>query len=178
VPQIISAIALAASQGLTIPIVYNCSGYEWLPALQLLDGIVDIYMPDVKYADSVIGQELSKIPNYWEITQAALKEMHRQVGDLVIDERGIASRGLIVRHLVLPNNLAGTKEVMEFIAREISPESYINIMDQYTPEFKAGCHPQVSRHITQAEFREAITIARKASSRFRFAHQKMLISMK
>jgi putative pyruvate formate lyase activating enzyme len=168
VPQIVAAVAWAAEHGLRIPLVYNSSGYDEKTTLERIAGLVDIYMPDFKYADSLIARRLSCVPSYWDVTTAALKEMHRQVGDLVVDAEGIARLGLIIRHLVLPGQLAGTETVMRFIAEEISPFSYINLMDQYFPEFKAKSDPDLNRPITRAEFRDAVQAARKASPHFRF----------
>jgi len=169
VPQIVAALALAARQGLRIPLVYNCGGYELVETLQKLEGIVDIYMPDFKYADPDIALRLSKAPHYPRYAKEALKEMQRQVGDLVLDKRGIAVKGLIIRHLVLPGGLAGTEEVMEFIAREISPTAYVNVMAQYYPAYEAYRYPPLNRRITREEYMEALEAARRASPRFRFA---------
>ena len=162
--QIIAALPYAIERGLDVPLVYNCGGYEELNTLRLLEGIFDIYMPDFKYGDSKKALHLSGTPHYVETAMEALKEMHRQVGDLVIDERGIALRGLLVRHLVLPAGLAGTRRVMEFISGEISPETYVNIMDQYRPCFQASA-PPMNRRITPAEFQEALDMAREAGIR-------------
>lgn len=161
VPQIIKAIYIAREHGLRLPIVYNSGGYEAIETLKILDGIVDIYMPDFKYADSALAEKYSKIKNYPQVAKLALKEMHRQVGDLIIDEEGVAVRGLLVRHLVLPNNIAGTEEVVKFIAEEISKNTYINIMDQYRPCWQADQYPELNRRINQKEFEEAINIALK-----------------
>ena len=169
VPQIVAALAVAAELGLRIPLVYNSSGYDEKATLEKLNGLVDIYMPDFKYADPLVGKRLSCVDSYTEVTETAIKEMHRQVGDLMVDERGIARRGLIIRHLVLPGDLAGTEAVLDFIAREISPYSYINIMDQYYPEFKAGQFPELNRRITSREYQAALVAAKKASSHFRLA---------
>ncbi|HKZ15941.1 MAG TPA: radical SAM protein [Geobacteraceae bacterium] len=159
--QILAALPHAVERGLDVPLVYNCGGYEEVATLRLLDGIFDIYMPDFKYGDSATALRFSGSPRYVETAKEALKEMHRQVGDLVMDERGIALRGLLVRHLVLPAGLAGTAEVMDFIAREISPDTYVNIMDQYRPCYKAHEYPPLNRRITAAEFKEAVAIARE-----------------
>ena len=159
--QILAALPHAVERGLDVPLVYNCGGYEEAATLRLLDGIFDIYMPDFKYGDSATALRFSGSPRYVETAKEALKEMHRQVGDLVMDERGIALRGLLVRHLVLPAGLAGTGEVMDFIAREISPDTYVNIMDQYRPCYKAHEYPPLNRRITAAEFKEAVAIARE-----------------
>lgn len=162
VPQILEGLLVAAQKGLRLPIVYNTSAYDDVDTLRLLDGIVDIYMPDMKYADTVIGARLSKVPVYPSIAQTAIKEMHRQVGDLELDEEGLAIRGLLVRHLVLPENLAGTAEVMQFLVGEISRDTYINIMDQYHPVDKATRHPQLNRPVTAAEVHTAIQLAKTA----------------
>ena len=159
VPQLIEAIAIAAADGLSVPIVYNCGGYESLATLRLLDGIVDIYMPDFKYTDSEPAEALSHAADYPEVAKGALKEMHRQVGDLVLDDRGIATRGLLVRHLVLPNGLAGTAEAMRFLAEEISPNTYVNVMAQYRPCHQADKHAQINRPITTREHRDALRMA-------------------
>jgi putative pyruvate formate lyase activating enzyme len=158
-PQLIEATAIAAEQGLMLPIVYNCGGYESLRTLRLLDGIVDIYMPDLKYTDPAPAERLSNAPDYPEVAKAALREMHRQVGDLVLDERGIALRGLLVRHLVLPCGLAGTAEAMRFLAEEISPNTYVNVMAQYRPCADAHRDPQINRPITTQEYRAAVKMA-------------------
>ena len=159
VPQMLEGLLIAAQQGLRLPIVYNTSSYDDLDMLQLMDGIVDIYMPDIKYADTEIGRRLSKVPDYPQAAQAAIKEMHRQVGDLALDEEGLAVRGLLVRHLVLPGDLAGTGEVMQFLAEEVSRDTYVNIMDQYHPAAKASRHPQLNRPIMYSEVDEAVRLA-------------------
>ena len=159
--QIVSALPYAIERGLEIPLVYNCGGYESLETIKLLDGIFDIYMPDFKYGSNESAKKLSAAPDYVEITKVAIKEMHRQVGDLVIDRRGIAQKGLLIRYLVLPEGLAGTREVIRFITKEISPNSYVNIMDQYRPCYKAFEHPPMDRRITSEEFEEAVRIARE-----------------
>ena len=159
VPQMLEGILVAAQRGLRLPIVYNTSSYDDVDMLKILDGVVDIYMPDFKYADTVIGRRLSKIPDYPARAQAALKEMHRQVGDLELDDEGLALRGLLVRHLVLPGGLAGTEEVMGFLATEISRETYVNIMDQYHPAAKADRHPILNRPITSREVDQARNLA-------------------
>lgn len=173
-PQILKSLVLACQQGLNIPIVYNCGGYEPLEILTLLDGVVDIYMPDAKYADEENAFKLSGIKNYPEVMKRALKEMHRQVKELQIDQKGIATKGLLIRHLVLPNNLAGTPEIMKFIANELSPNSYVNIMDQYRPCFKAEKYPDVNRRITGEEFAQALESARKEGLHRGFEDQRAL----
>ncbi len=159
-PQIIEALGIAYSKGLELPIVYNCGGYESLEALKLLDGLVDIYMPDLKYTDPQVGEELSQAPDYYQVAKGAIKEMFRQVGDLELDQRGIAQRGLLLRHLVLPDGLAGTEEAMRFIAQEVSVDTYVNIMDQYRPCYKATETPRLNRRITKEEYQKAMEIAR------------------
>ncbi|MGB9703474.1 MAG: radical SAM protein [Candidatus Micrarchaeales archaeon] len=161
VPQIVKALSIAIRKGLRIPLVYNTSSYDNVEILKLLDGICDIYLPDAKYSNDEIAFKYSNAPNYFEIMKQAIKEMHRQVGDLVIDENGIAKRGVIVRHLVLPNGLAGSREILEFIAKEISKNTFINIMDQYTPYYKAFEYPELSRRITSKEYFEVLQIAKE-----------------
>jgi len=160
-PPILRSFEIAVKKGLTIPIVYNCGGYESLHALKLLDGIVDIYMPDFKYSDPEMALRYSNAGDYPDVAKAAIREMHRQVGDLII-ENGIAKRGLLVRHLVLPEGIAGTEGVVEFIAEEISKNTYVNIMDQYRPCFRAFDMPPMNRRITDKEYRDAIKMARDA----------------
>jgi len=172
--QILKALTIACQKGLNLPIVYNCGGYEPLEMLALLDGIVNIYMPDAKYADEQTAFKLSGIKNYPEVMKRALKEMHRQVGDLQIDQRGIATKGLLIRHLVLPDNSAGTAEIMKFIAHELSTDSYVNIMDQYRPCFKAERYPKVNRRITSEEFSQAVESAKKEGLHRGFEEQRVL----
>ena len=155
VAQIIAAVAIAAEQGLELPLVYNTGGYDSPEALRLLDGIIDIYMPDMKYGDSTKARDFSHVRNYVEVNRAAVREMHRQVGDLVMDEQGIAERGLLVRHLVLPENVSGTDEVLGFVAEKISPDTYINLMDQYRPCYRADEDPPLDRRIARTEFEQA-----------------------
>jgi putative pyruvate formate lyase activating enzyme len=140
VPQILKALVIAIDKGLNIPLVYNTGGHDSVATLKLLDGIIDIYMPDIKYSASKIAQKYSHVDNYWETVQKAVKEMHKQVGNLIINKQGIAQKGLLVRRLVLPNNLAGTEKVMEFLA-SLSKHIFINIMDQYYPAHKAHSYP-------------------------------------
>lgn len=161
VPAIVAAIELARKSGLTLPTVYNCGGYDSVETLQLLAGYMDIYMPDMKYSDSEVAKELSAAPDYPQVNFAAVKEMHRQVGDLVIGDDSLAQRGLLVRHLVLPNDIAGTDKVLAFIAEEISTNTYVNIMDQYRPCYRAEEVPELNRTITAAEFEHALDIARR-----------------
>lgn len=159
VAQIVEALCIAVPKGLRLPLVYNTGGYDSLEALALLDGIVDIYMPDMKYGDARIARRYSKVRDYVEVNHAAVKEMHRQVGDLELDEQGIARRGLLVRHLVLPGQVAGTEAVLAFLAREISAETYLNLMDQYHPCYRADEYPPLDRPLTAAEYQEALGLA-------------------
>ena len=147
---IAAAVELARQRGLKLPTVYNTGGYDSVETLGLLEGFVDIYMPDMKYADSKVSEELSAAPDYPEVNFAAVKEMHYQVGDLNV-ENGLAARGLLVRHLVLPENLAGSFEVIDFLAEQISAKTTINIMDQYRPCYKASSHPKINRRPTYEE---------------------------
>ncbi len=165
VPHILDALELAAGMGLHLPLVYNSGGYDFVQTLELLDGIVDIYMPDMKYSDEKTAEQLSGIKDYSKVNKAAIKEMHRQVGDLQMDEQGIAQRGLLVRQLVLPNKLAGTEEIVRFLAREVSTNTYLNIMAQYHPCYKAFDIPSLSRPVHKQEFREAIDLAHQQGLR-------------
>ena len=168
VAQILEAVYLAAHQGLCIPLVYNSGGYDCLEALRLLDGVIDIYMPDMKYSDARVGQAYSHAADYPAVNRGAVKEMHRQVGDLVMDREGLAVRGLLVRHLVLPNNLAGTPQIARFLARSISRATYLNLMDQYRPDFHAGQHADLNRQLTPEEYARARS-AVEAAGLTRFA---------
>jgi len=147
---IVAAMELARKSGLTLPTVYNSGGYDLVETLRLLEGYIDIYMPDMKYSDSEVAKELSAAPDYPEVNFAAVKEMHRQVGDLQV-ENGLATRGLLIRHLVLPNGLAGSIKIIDFLAGQISPKTVINVMDQYRPCYKAHLHPQINRRPTLQE---------------------------
>jgi len=147
---IVAAIELARKSGLTLPTVYNTSGYDLVETLKLLEGYMDIYMPDMKYSDSKVAKELSAAPDYPEVNFAAVKEMHRQVGDLQV-ENGLAIRGLLVRHLVLPNGLAGSVKIIDFLAEQISPKTVINVMEQYRPCYKAFSYLQINRRPTPQE---------------------------
>jgi len=161
-PQILAGVLIAAQAGLRLPLVYNTGGYDGLELLKLLDGVVDIYMPDMKYASAQVARHYSKIPNYPQANQAAVREMHRQVGDLQLDEQGLARRGLLVRHLVLPNGLAGTGDIVRFLAEEISINTYLNLMDQYHPAFNARQFPKLNRKITPQEFQSAVDLTHTA----------------
>jgi putative pyruvate formate lyase activating enzyme len=162
-PQMMKAILIARERGLRAPIVYNCGGYEALDTLRALDGFIEIYMPDAKYADGEAARELSSAPDYPEVNRAALREMHRQVGDLAI-EGGLATRGLLVRHLVLPNGMAGSRAVLDFL-KELSPRTYVNVMAQYRPCYRAHECPKINRHLTPAEFHEAYAYAARLGLR-------------
>jgi putative pyruvate formate lyase activating enzyme len=161
-PQILAAVLIAAQAGLAVPLVYNSGGYDALAALRLLDSVVDIYMPDMKYADDDVARAYSGVDGYPEVNQAAVAEMHRQVGDLRVNENGVATRGLLVRHLVLPGGLAGTRAVARFLARRISENTYVNVMDQYRPCYEADRHPTLARRITPDEWRAAVVEVRGA----------------
>ncbi len=158
-PQLVRAIEIAVERGLKLPIVWNCSGYENVELIKMLEGIVDIYMPDMKYGSSEPAKKYSNAPDYFERCKEAVKEMHRQVGDLKVKE-GIAYRGLLIRHLVLPNDLAGSERILKFIAQEISKDTYVNIMAQYRPEGEAYKYEELSRRITRDEFMKVLELAK------------------
>jgi putative pyruvate formate lyase activating enzyme len=165
VPQIVEALSIAIGGGLRVPLVYNTSGYDSLESLRLMDGLVDIYMPDLKFWDPDMARRYSKAEDYPQAAREGLKEMHRQVGDLVLDENGVARRGLLVRHLVMPGAVAGTRGVMRFLSREISTNSYVNLMDQYHPAGKSERYPEIHRLITEEEYQQAYEIAREEGIR-------------
>ncbi|MBA5942532.1 MAG: radical SAM protein [Methanophagales archaeon] len=160
-PQIVKALKIAVENGLHIPIVYNSSGYESRNIIALLDGIVDIYMPDIKCSDPGNAKRYHNAPDYFSVCKDAVKEMHRQVGDLTIDNLGIAVSGLLIRHLVLPGGVADAVDIFEFIAREISEESYVNIMAQYRPMYRAYEYKELNRGVKMSEYREVITTAKR-----------------
>ncbi len=162
IAQIVEALIIAIDKGLEIPIVYNCGGYESEDTIKLLDGIIDIYMPDIKYSDNETAKKYSAAIGYWEAVTSAVKEMHRQVGDLKISRRGIAQRGLIIRHLVLPNNITGSRKAIDFVSSEISPSTYLNIMDQYHPSFRANKYPLINRRISSDEYESVLMHAKQA----------------
>jgi putative pyruvate formate lyase activating enzyme len=163
VPNIVAGLRTAIRRGLRAPIVYNCGGYEPVEIIKLLDGIVDIYLPDFKYTDGAMAEKYStRARDYPEVAAAAIAEMHRQVGELVVDENGIALRGLMIRHLVLPDNIAGTDKFVQFVATKLTRSTYANIMAQYRPEHKAKGIPELSRRITTSEYERAIRWAREA----------------
>lgn len=161
VPMIVDAVSRARRNGLTLPLVYNSSGYESVRTLRLLDGIIDIYLPDAKYADPAAALRYSSAPDYAAVNAAALEEMFRQVGLLSCDDNGIARRGLIVRHLVLPGDIAGTDAVLSFIARSLSPEVHISLMAQYHPAHLCAEYPILNRRITRSEYRTALALLEK-----------------
>ncbi|MEE4166857.1 MAG: radical SAM protein [Desulfocapsaceae bacterium] len=159
VPQILAGLIIALGKGLEIPIVYNSSGYEAEQTLAILDGVIDIYMPDFKFWSEQSSRKYCHTEDYPDTARAALLSMHRQVGDLLIDDHGLASGGLLVRHLVMPGSLDETKAILKFIATSISPATYVNIMDQYRPCGAAGQHAELGRTVTGAEYLEALRFA-------------------
>ena len=164
VPQVLEALVLAVGRGLRLPLVYNTSAFDSLDSLELMDGVVDIYMPDFKFWDPALAKLYIKAPNYPEAARRAIREMHRQVGPLVLDKNGIAKRGVLLRHLVMPGGIAGTREIMQWIASELGPETYINLMAQYAPAgrvLEEDRYADIDRRITQSEFREALAAARE-----------------
>jgi putative pyruvate formate lyase activating enzyme len=162
VPQIVEALIPAIHLGLKVPLVYNSSGYDSRETLALLDGIFDIYMPDFKFWENQWADRFCNAPDYREVAVDALKEMHRQVGDLVMDDEGIARKGLLVRHLVMPNHVAGSEKIMAFLANEISQNTYVNVMDQYRPCGTAHADETIDRRLTADEYRSAVDAARNA----------------
>ncbi len=162
VPQILEALVLARENGLKVPLVYNSGGYDSVETLRLLNGIFDIYMPDAKYGSDKSALKYSDAKNYTHIMKMAIKEMYKQVGDLTIDERGITMRGILVRHLVLPGELASTAEVVRFLAEEVSRNTYLNVMSQYRPEYNACRFPELDRGITLKEYGDALLLAAQA----------------
>lgn len=163
VPQVLEALAIAVEKGLRLPIVYNTSAYDSLDSLKLMDGVVDIYMPDFKIWDERLSLKYLLAKDYPETARNAIKEMHRQVGELKMDENDVAKRGVLVRHLVMPDGIAGTKEIIRFLAEDISRDSFVNIMDQYHPSGKVNNekYPEINRRTTSAEYLEAMKIARE-----------------
>ncbi len=164
VPAIAAALETARKLGVTIPAVYNTGGYDSVETLEILEGFMDIYMPDMKYSDSAAAEELSGAADYPQVNRDAVREMHRQVGDLRV-EKGLAVRGLLVRHLVLPDNLAGSYETIDFLAEEISPKTAINVMDQYRPCYNANLHPKINRRPTSEEIESVLQYAARKGLR-------------
>jgi len=162
VPQILQALIIAVEHGLHVPLVYNTGGYDKVDTIRILDGVFDIYMPDFKFWDAHWAERFCNAPDYRKQAVAAIREMHRQVGDLVVNESGVAVKGLLVRHLVMPNDVAHTKEVMTFLAEKISKDTYVNVMDQYRPCGKAIWDPAVNRRITRNEYVTALRWAKEA----------------
>jgi putative pyruvate formate lyase activating enzyme len=162
VPQILEALIPARKMGLKVPLVYNSGGYDSVETLRLLDGVFDIYMPDMKYGSDEMALKYSNAPQYTKFAKAAILEMHRQVGDLAIDESGLAARGLLVRHLVLPEGAAGTEEVVRFLSKEVSKDTYLNVMAQYRPEHMACGYSEINRRISVQEYKEAVRMASDA----------------
>lgn len=176
-PQLLEALAVAAERGLNLPLVYNSSGYDSVETLRWFEGVVDIYMPDFKFWDATVAARLADAPDYPDVARAAMKEMHRQVGDLVLDDNGLARRGLLVRHLVMPHELAGTSAFTEWLAQEISPHTHLNVMAQYHPDGRvagpqgAQLYPELARPITAAEYQKALA-ASQAAGLYRFDHRQ------
>ncbi len=161
VHNIVAAVEIAIKKGLNIPLIYNSSGYDSIETIKILDGIIDIYMPDFKFMNSKTAEDTCDASDYPEISLNAIKEMQRQVGDLVVSDEGIAEKGLIIRHLVMPNDVCDTKAIMEKISDEVSKKAFVNIMPQYRPLYKASDNNLISRPITGEEFSEALAIAKK-----------------
>lgn len=164
-PQLTKALFVARGNGLRLPVVYNTGGYDSPELIEMLSGIIDIYMPDIKYGSNENASRYSGAKHYWDIVRLSVKKMHSQVGDLVIDASGIAKRGLLIRHLVLPNDIAGSDKVLEFIKEEISEDSYVNIMRQYSPYFKASEYEELARGITQEEYTRVLNKAKELGLR-------------
>lgn len=159
--HLLRALDIAAGRGLRLPLVYNTHGWENLDVLAALDGVVDVYLPDLKWGDAAMGEKYSGVPNYPATTQAALLEMHRQVGTAWPDPDGLIRRGLMIRHLVMPNRVAGTREVLRWIAENLPRDTYVNLMSQYFPTYRAHEYPEIARGITRAEYAEAIEWAKE-----------------
>jgi putative pyruvate formate lyase activating enzyme len=162
VPQILTALIYAVERGLNLPLVYNCSGYETIATLALLDGVIDIYMPDFKFWNAQSVDPYAHAPDYRQKATAAIQEMYRQVGDLILDRKGLARRGLLLRHLVMPGALDETKEILYFISRNISANTYVNIMDQYRPCGRAADFPPIDKPLSAEEYQQALEIAEEA----------------
>jgi putative pyruvate formate lyase activating enzyme len=164
-PQLVKALFIAREKGLKLPVVYNTGGYDSPELIEMLDGIIDIYMPDIKYGSNENANKYSGAKDYWDVVRVSVKKMHSQVGDLVIDNSGIARRGLLIRHLVLPNDIAKSNEVLKFIREELSEDTYVNIMKQYTPYFKASDYQELARGITQEEYVKVLNKAKELGLR-------------
>lgn len=159
-PQLVKALFLARKKGLEVPVVYNTGGYDSPELIKKLSGIIDVYMPDIKYGTNEMAEKYSGVENYWDVVRKSVKEMYSQVGDLKTDELGIAERGLLIRHLVLPDDIAGSGRVLKFIAEEVSKDAYVNIMAQYRPCFKASEYEELSGRITREEYTKVVEIAK------------------
>jgi putative pyruvate formate lyase activating enzyme len=170
VPQILKSLSLAVDAGLSVPLIYNCGGYESLDVIRALDGIVDIYMPDIKFLNPDLAKRYCNAPDYPDVVREVIKEMQRQVGDLVTDDSGIAQRGLVIRHLVMPTLAENTREVLSFIREEISQDAFVNVMAQYHPCYQAFQHPEIARRSTTKEYTEAVEYARKIGLRRAGSH--------
>jgi putative pyruvate formate lyase activating enzyme len=160
--QIIQGVEIAAEKGLHLPLVYNTGGFDTIETLKILEGIIDIYMPDIKFIEEEVALKYLRVKGYPQAVKDSIKEMHRQVGDLKIDNNGLAYRGLLVRHLVMPDGLAGSREIMRFLADEISPHTFVNIMGQYRPSHLTDKYPEINRRITRQEFAQAVNAAKEA----------------
>ena len=154
VDKIVTAINLAREKGLRLPIIYNSNGYENIHTLKMLEGVIDVYLPDLKYSDDELALKYSNIKNYFEIATTAIKEMARQVGSPRFDENGMIQKGLIVRHLIMPNNIGNTKKVLKWFKENLDSEIYISVMTQYFPTYKASEYPEINRKITKEEYEE------------------------
>ena len=161
IPQILKGIYYAIKNGLNIPFVYNCGGYENVEIIKLLEGIIDIYMPDAKYGDNEIAKKYSGITDYWDICKKALIEMKRQVGDIVLNEEKVAIKGILIRHLILPNNISSSENVLKFIRDELGENTWISLLSQYHPEYKAYIYPEINRRITFDEYNKVVEITYK-----------------
>ncbi len=176
-PHLLEAVKIARDRGLDLPIVWNCGGYERREIIEQLEGIVDVYMPDVKWADDGSAATYSKAPNYWSNVTDSLEEMHRQVGDLRIDDTGLATGGLLVRHLVMPNHVADAKRIVEFVAEEVSERTFVDLMAQYQPYYRArteDVYEEINRRITQEEYEDVVAAARDAGLERLSLDQSML----
>ena len=156
VPQILRALSFAWEKGLDLPLVYNTSGYDTTESLQLLDGIIDVYLPDMRYSDNRTAKKLSSVEDYVEVNRKAIKQMYQQTGNLITGEWGIARKGLIIRHLILPDNLAGSDQTFRFIKQEISQDAYVSLMGQYFPSFRASRHVSINRKISPEEYESVV----------------------
>ena len=158
VPQIVAAVLLAVPLGLNLPLVYNSSGYDGLETLRALDGIIDVYLPDLRYASGDAAAKYSDAPDYPEVARAAIREMYRQVGNLEVDDAGVARRGVIVRHLILPGGLSGSEDTLRFLAEEISPQITLSVMSQYGPRHRAAAYPEIARQLEYGEYSAVVRL--------------------